>query len=292
MSTRRGSPKARVSGSNPSASPSDRNSLSSQPSGSPAAARVLSGSVGANSASSAAISALGRVTIAASASTIPRVVSMRIRRPPWSMRVTALSNATVESGAVSGDCRAVAFGDAPVDAVVGVAAEIARRDARQFRAAVIAADRVEQSRSTARPARASPPAARSGSPSGSASARSCSAHNAARIASASVAVRPGCDVARAHGGGVWSIVRPCASAIAVHGLRLAECSQPQPRSIAKPPASTVQARPPSRSRASRMSALTPASRSRRAAPIPAAPPPITATSTSPLAMHSPGRRGP
>ena len=42
------------------------------------------------------------------------------------------------------DGRAVTFGDAPVDAIVGVAAEVARRNARQPGATVIAADRVEQ----------------------------------------------------------------------------------------------------------------------------------------------------
>jgi hypothetical protein len=50
----------------------------------------------------------------------------------------------VKAGAMGGDRRAVAFEDTPVDAVVGVAAEVARRDARQFRAAIIAADRVDQ----------------------------------------------------------------------------------------------------------------------------------------------------
>ena len=42
------------------------------------------------------------------------------------------------------------------------------------------------------------------------------------------------------------MVRPWASAIATQGLRSAECSQPQPRSSAKPDAPSVQARPPSR----------------------------------------------
>ena len=38
---------------------------------------------------------------------------------------------------------------------------------------------------------------------------------------------------RIQGGGVLSIERPCASAISRQGLRSAECSQPQPRSIGR-----------------------------------------------------------
>ena len=134
---------ARVSGSNVSASASDRNSLSSRPSGSPAAARVLSGSAGANSASSAAISALGKVTIAASAAIVPRAS----RRECAGRMVDAGDGAVqgdVEARAEGGDRRAVAFDDAPVDAVLGVAAEVARRNARRARAAVITADCVER----------------------------------------------------------------------------------------------------------------------------------------------------
>ena len=80
---------------------------------------------------------------------------------------------------------------------------------------------------------------------------------------------------RRHGGGVLSIARPCATAIACQGLRSAECSQPQPRSSARAvPAPAVQARPPSRGRASTIRLSTRASTSRRPAAIPAAPPPM------------------
>src|SRR5262249_31763039 len=86
---------------------------------------------------------------------------------------------------------------------------------------------------------------------------------------------------RIHGGGVFSIERPCNSAISRHGFRLAECSQPQPRSIAHPERSLiVHARPPSRGRASTTRQLIRASTIRRAAAIPAAPAPTTTTSVS------------
>jgi len=67
----------------------------------PGRSAVLSGSAGANRPSSAAISALGRATIAASAAKIPRVVSRRMRRPRWSTRVTAQSRATSRSAPCS-----------------------------------------------------------------------------------------------------------------------------------------------------------------------------------------------
>ena len=77
------------------------------------------------------------------------------------------------------------------------------------------------------------------------------------------------------------IARPCWTAIWRQGLRSAECSQPQPRSSAKVVLSwVVQARPPSRERASMIRQSTCAERSRRPAAIPAAPPPMIATSVS------------
>ena len=86
---------------------------------------------------------------------------------------------------------------------------------------------------------------------------------------------------RPHGGGERSMVRPCFSAIATQGLRSAECSQPHPRSSAKPDRSTmVHARPPNRARASTSRQGTAASCSRRAAAMPAAPPPTIRTSVS------------
>ena len=72
---------------------------------------------------------------------------------------------------------------------------------------------------------------------------------------------------RVQGGGVRSIAQPCASAISLQGLRSAECSQPQPRSIGNAaPSSIVQARPPSRGRASTIRQAMPASLSRRRDP--------------------------
>src|SRR5262245_2440450 len=70
------------------------------------------------------------------------------------------------------------------------------------------------------------------------------------------------------------------------GLRSAECSQPQPRSMgnAKFPR-IVHARPPSRGRASTTRQSTRASMSRRPAAIPAAPPPTITTSVSLLATR-------
>lgn len=89
------------------------------------------------------------------------------------------------------------------------------------------------------------------------------------------------------GGGGRSISRPCATAMACKGLRSAECSQPQPRSSAAPePSAAVQARPPSRVRASTIRHATPAARSRLPAAIPAAPPPTITTSLSPLTVPS------
>src|SRR5262249_13875372 len=90
---------------------------------------------------------------------------------------------------------------------------------------------------------------------------------------------------RIHGGGVLLIERPCASATSRHGLRSAECSQPQPRSMGNAECSVlVQARPPSRDRASRRRHSSCASRTRRAAAIPAAPPPMMTTSVSLLVV--------
>ncbi len=69
---------------------------------------------------------------------------------------------------------------------------------------------------------------------------------------------------RDQGGAALSTVKPSASTIATHGLRSAECSQPQPRSTGKPDGSSqVQARPPSRDRASTIRPSMPASRSLR-----------------------------
>jgi len=86
---------------------------------------------------------------------------------------------------------------------------------------------------------------------------------------------------RIQGGGVFSIERPCNSAISRHGFRFAECSQPQPRSIAHPERSLiVHARPPSRGRASTTRQSIRASTIRRAAAIPAAPAPTMTTSVS------------
>jgi hypothetical protein len=86
---------------------------------------------------------------------------------------------------------------------------------------------------------------------------------------------------RIHGGGVLSIERPCTSAASRHGLRSAECSHPQPTSIGNAERClTVQARPPSLARASMMRQSRPASAIRRAAAMPAAPPPMIMTSVS------------
>src|SRR5262249_38875270 len=89
---------------------------------------------------------------------------------------------------------------------------------------------------------------------------------------------------RDHGGGVLSIKQPCASAMSRQGLRSAECSQPQPRSMGNAEfPRIVHARPPSRDRASTTRQSTCASMSRRPAAIPAAPAPTTRTSVSLLA---------
>ena len=100
---------------------------------------------------------------------------------------------------------------------------------------------------------------------------------------------------RIQGGGVLSIERPCASAISRQGLRSAECSQPQPRSIGRRGSSPiVQARPPSRWRASINRQSIPASFSLRHAATPAAPPPTITTSVSLFATRCSatiGRKG-
>jgi ABC transporter substrate binding protein len=75
---------------------------------------------------------------------------------------------------------------------------------------------------------------------------------------------------------------PAASATPVQALRLAEWSQPQPRSMASPEMFWVRPRPPRRDVASSSSVARPLSARRRAAPIPAAPPPTIITSTSVL----------
>src|SRR5690606_27982693 len=63
------------------------------------------------------------------------------------------------------------------------------------------------------------------------------------------------------------------------------CSHSQPRSMGKPcPLSRVQARPPTRSRASSTTKRQPAAASARPAPTPAAPAPITTTSKSAPAL--------
>src|SRR5271166_3832175 len=66
----------------------------------------------------------------------------------------------------------------------------------------------------------------------------------------------------------------------VQGLRSAEWSQPQPRSSETPAACRVQARPPRRGNASRITVDSPERASRRAAPMPAAPAPTIAMSGS------------
>ena len=71
--------------------------------------------------------------------------------------------------------------------------------------------------------------------------------------------------------------RPAKSAMSTSGLPSVPCSHVAPRSTGTPAASTVQARPPTRSRASSTVTSTPSARSARAAPSPAAPAPSTST---------------
>src|SRR5262245_49586444 len=78
--------------------------------------------------------------------------------------------------------------------------------------------------------------------------------------------------------------KPCSAAYVLHGLRSAQCSQAQPRSIGTPNVSaSAQARPPTRLRASRTRTASPALASSRAAVRPAAPAPTTQASRRAIA---------
>ena len=68
--------------------------------------------------------------------------------------------------------------------------------------------------------------------------------------------------------------------MATQALRSPEWSHSQPRSSGYPPRSCVNARPPSREDASSTSTVSPCAASRRAAPMPAAPPPTMMTSNA------------
>ena len=117
--------------------------------------------------------------------------------------------------------------------VAGVILEIVHRQPVELGAADIGGDGVEQivpaavrleigRRRTVRTFRRLAPAARKTPPAPRANS-SCSPGG-----------KPTGSARRAHGGMLLSMVRPCASATFTHGLRSAECSQPQPRSIALP----------------------------------------------------------
>ena len=79
--------------------------------------------------------------------------------------------------------------------------------------------------------------------------------------------------------------KPSSAATALQTFRSAECSQPQPISSGRPRPARVQARPPTRSRASTTRTESWPCRSRRAAAMPAAPAPITLLSTSCMRVH-------
>ena len=105
------------------------NSLSSTPSGSPAAASTLSGSGGSKRITSAARIEVGTVTMTRSAVTVPRVVSMRITRPLWSMRDTAASKAIGRALRQRLEQPAIPFAQPPIDPAILVADVILDRDA-------------------------------------------------------------------------------------------------------------------------------------------------------------------
>src|SRR6185312_9075919 len=90
-------------------------------------------------------------------------------------------------------------------------------------------------------------------------------------------------------GGVLSRVKPSETAISLHGLISAEWSHSQPRSTGLPSAvDTVQARPPSRLRASSATTRSLAAARRRQATMPAAPAPtITTSKSGPPAIEIP-----
>ena len=197
-------------------------------------------------------------------------------------------------GAMGGDHRAVTLDNAPIHPAVVVPAEINRRHPFEFSPADIGAGgadevvpasvRIEQcgGRDVPRLLR------RRGHARKKFLAR-------VRNAACSDKGNPIEAEGRIQGGGVLSIERPCASAISRQGLRSAECSQPQPRSIGRRGSSPiVQARPPSRWRASINRQSIPASFSLRHAATPAAPPPTITTSVSLFATRcsaTSGRKG-
>ena len=104
--------------------------------------------------------------------------------------------------------------------------------------------------------------------------------NALRAASRSTAGKPRSRYCVPQAGVRRSTSKPVSSAMRVQGLRSAEWSQPQPRSSETPAPCCVQARPPRRGNASRITADSPERASRRAAPMPAAPAPTMAMSGS------------
>ena len=134
-----------MSGSIPGSGPdSEMKSLSSTPSGKPAAAASLSGSGGSKRITSAARIEVGTVTMTRRAVTVPRVVSSRIARPPWSMRDTAAPSATGRPFGELLEQPAIALAQPPIDPAVLVADVVLDRDAVELGAVPPAAGRVEQ----------------------------------------------------------------------------------------------------------------------------------------------------
>ena len=113
-----------------------------------------------------------------------------------------------------------------------------------------------------------------------------------RLSSASVARRLPMNVRSWRISSDRSNRSPASRAIGASGLCSALCSQTAPMSNQTPPSAggcSVHARPPTRADASSTTARVPASRSTAAAPKPATPAPMIATSVS-VTQHSCGQR--
>ena len=135
--------------------------------------------------------------------------------------------------AVTADQRAVALDDAPIDRGVLVTIQILHRNAIELGAADIGADGIDQPV----PAAARIEQCRSRDVVFAFCARSTRVKECADRfwkSSCSARGKPTSSGGRIQGGGVLSIATPCSSATRRHGLRSAECSQPQPRSSVKP----------------------------------------------------------
>ena len=257
--------------------------MSASPSGRPAAASIFCGSAGENSPGSVS-AAVGSVTMAWSAAIVPL---RRFDLEPLAAVIDAAHRAIQhdrQACAVGLDRRAESFGDAPVHVVFPVFRQVARRDAVELGAAVIRADRIEQR---------VPPAVRLeiGRRRAVAVVLAWPRRGARRIRAALAGIR----AVRRAGNRSPATAAPRAAAscrscgLAAARSRSRDCARPNAASRSRGPWQiralwTVNARPPSRVRASTIRQATPASCRRRAAATPAAPPPMIATSVSLLAM--------